>query len=90
MIVEKEDVDTEIRLPENAQRIYDVLRESGKKMSRGGIAKKIGKNLLNHADMAYLEVMEANEMIVIGKEPARSPYGWQWTYEAIINTQSDD
>jgi hypothetical protein len=73
-----------IRLPYQAERILEILRGSeGEWMSRSEIATKLGKNALNPGEMAYMEVMELNYLVMSKQAKARTPTGWQWVYRAV-------
>jgi hypothetical protein len=80
----KDEPDTAIRLPEQAERILEILRGAeGEWMSRSEIAEKLGKKVLNPGEMAYMEIMELNNLIESKTSDARTPTGWQWVYRAV-------
>lgn len=88
MLSTKDEPATDIRLPEQASRILDILRSTGEPMTRNDISEALGKNALNAGDLALLEVMELNGLVEIHKEPVHTPMGYQWVYRAVVEDGS--
>lgn len=76
--------ETNIVLPKQAEKILQILKDSGDWLSRDNIAKGLGKRkTLNPQEMAYMEVMTLNHLIEEKQEPADTPTGYKWVYKAV-------
>jgi hypothetical protein len=66
-----------------SERILQMMREKGEWLSRAEIAALTGKKRLNVWDMALLDMMVEQGLLMLEKREITGGIGFAWVYKAV-------